>query len=543
MLGLYSNNSVVTILPTGPGGVNSMYEYTNRDGRKQESKTLDPTAKKAEAVTQVPAEEPRGKKELEFGAKFVQLRSTWEPNAQSIPLTRSALSIWLFRSRPSKPTVCNARIATLPPKAREESPMEVPSPKTSATSETKSAGKVPGSKNGSKKGAKKAAPKVGAKSRARKLSYSPDSQGDAPAAEAKAPAAKAASAAEAKAAAAAAAAQDGSTGETAVFVNDQPGKGGARTQDEVLKDLAELSKISSAAKAGLLGADAVLRLDNDTPPASPEEQRDKMKALVMAYTVHDGPDEADAEVAYFAWLPEGQYWSNVGLDLVLDFVVAKQVPPEVVFLIGPGRQLLPEKPGTPAPKAFKVWKRQLLLAVRAKVPGEEGKVIDDLRFCDEEDIDPVATKKYWDDHPGGPTKEFLQKAVDVLVEPHIRFANARNSGAGGEQNDNHWHGGGGGGGNGGGGRNNGMYGGYGGQQLPHIRSSRQAHICRSRNSRALLLSTTWPPAWISGTGGGMASGAVARSPKRTYCPGNLVLLFCFVLIAFSCVFAAVKLWI
>eukprot|EP00808_Paulinella_micropora_P012949 g72035.t1 len=241
------------------------------------------------------------------------------------------------------------------------------------------------------------------------------SQGDAPAAEAKAPAAKAASAAKAKAAAAAAAAQDGSTGETAVFVNDQPEKGGARTQDEVLKDLAELSKISSAAKAGLLGADAVLRLDNDTPPAlrksnltfivklitqyyykfapsaSPEEQRDKMKALVIAYTVHDGPDEADAEVAYFAWLPEGQYWSNLGLDLVLDFVVTKQVPPEVVFLIGPGRQLLPEKPGTPAPKAFKVWKRQLLLSVSAKV-------VDDLRFCDEEDIDPVATKKYWDDH-------------------------------------------------------------------------------------------------------------------------------------------------
>eukprot|EP00808_Paulinella_micropora_P010536 g73919.t1 len=92
------------------------------------------------------------------------------------------------------------------------------------------------------------------------------SQGDAPAAKAKAPAAKTASAAEAKAAAAAAAAQDRSTGETAVFVNDQPEKGGARTQDEVLKDLAELSKISSAAKAGLLGADAVLRLDNDTPP-------------------------------------------------------------------------------------------------------------------------------------------------------------------------------------------------------------------------------------------------------------------------------------
>eukprot|EP00808_Paulinella_micropora_P006697 g44088.t1 len=457
------------------------------------------------------------KKELEFGAKFIQLRSTWQPNAQ--------------------------RLRHCPKGTRRVSHGEVLSPKTSATSETKSSGKVPGSKKGSKKGAKKAAPKVGAKSLARKLSYSPDSQGDAPAAEAKAPAAKeAASAAEAKAAAAAAAAQDGSTGETAVFVNDQPEKGGARTLDEVLKDLGELSKISSATKAGLLGADAVLRLDNDTPPASPEEQRDKMKALVMAYTVHDGPDEADAEVAYFGWLPEGQYWSNLGLDLVLDFVVTKQVPPEVVFLIGPGRQLLPEKPGTPAPKAFKVWKRQLLLAVRAKVPGEEGKVIDDLRFCDEEDIDPVATKEYWDDHPGGPTKEFLQKAVDVLVEPHIRFANARNSGVGGEQNDNHWHGGGGGGGNGGGGRNNGMYGGYGGQQLPPIGSSRQAHICRSRSSRALLLSTTWPPAWISGTGGGMASGAVARSPERTYCPGNLVLLFCFVLIAFSCVFAAVRLW-
>eukprot|EP00808_Paulinella_micropora_P028132 g27846.t1 len=250
----------------------------------------------------------------------------------------------------------------------------------------------------------------------------------------------------------------------------------------------------------------MLRLDNDTPPASPEEQRDKMKALLIAYTVHDGPDEADAVVA------------NLGLDLVLDFVVTKQVPPELVFLIGPGRQLLPEKPGTPAPKAFKLWKRQLLLSVRAKVPVEEGKVIDDLRFCDEEDIDHVATKKYWDDHSGGPTKEFLHKAVDVLVEPHIRFANARNSGVGGEQNDNHWHGGGGGGGNGGGG-NNGMYGGYGGQQLQPICSSRQAHICRSRSSRALLLSTTWPPAWISGTAGGMASGAVAWSPERTYCPG------------------------
>eukprot|EP00808_Paulinella_micropora_P008763 g80298.t1 len=427
----------------------------------------------------------RGKKRayVEFGANFVQLRSTWEPNAQSIPLTRSALSISLFRSRPSKPTVCNARIATLPPKAREVNVSYQRLNKRSLPRGSPLTKYVCHIRDKVRWQIKKAAPKVGAKSRARKLSYSPDSQGgDAPAAEAKAPAAKAASAAEAKAAAAAAAAQDGSTGETAVFVNDQPEKGGARTQDEVLKDLAELSKISSAAKAGLLGADAVLRLDNDTPPPSHEEQRDKMKALVMAYTVHDGPDEADAEVAYFAWLPEGQYWSNVGLDLVLDFVVTKQVPPEVVFLIGPGRQLLPEKPGTPAPKAFKVWKRQLLLAVRAKVPGEEGKVIDDLRFCDEEDIDPVATKKYWDDHPGGPTKEFLQKAVDVLVEPHIRFANARNSGVGGEQNDNHWHGGGGGGGNGGGGRNNGMYGGYGGQQLPPIRSSRQAHICRSRST-------------------------------------------------------------
>eukprot|EP00808_Paulinella_micropora_P017141 g45646.t1 len=241
-------------------------------------------------------------------------------------------------------------------------------------------------------------------------------------------------------------------------VNDQPEKGGDRSQDEVLKDLEELSKISSAAKAGLLGADTVVRLDKETPDgltpeepgaasegnndppipgsqvstraqalcksnltfiikptaqyyykyapsASPEEQRNKMKAVVIAYTVDDGPDEADAKVAYFAWLPEGQYWSNLGLDLVLDFVVTKQVPPEVVFLIGPGRQLVPEKPGTPAPKAFKVKKRQLLLSVSAK------------------DIDPVATKKYWDDDPGAPTKEFLQKAVDVLVEPHIRFAN------------------------------------------------------------------------------------------------------------------------
>eukprot|EP00808_Paulinella_micropora_P011757 g66455.t1 len=153
------------------------------------------------------------------------------------------------------------------------------------------------------------------------------------------------------------------------------------------------------------------------------EQRNKMKAVVIAYTVDDGPDEADAKVAYFGWLPEGQYWSNLGLDLVLDFVVTKQVPPEVVFLIGPGRQLVPEKPGTPAPKAFKVKKRQPLISVRAEVPGVEGKVIDDLRFCDDEDIDPVATKKYWDDNPGAPTKEFLQKAVDVLVEPHIRFAN------------------------------------------------------------------------------------------------------------------------
>lgn len=89
----------------------------------------------------------------------------------------------------------------------------------------------------------------------------------------------------------------------------------------------------------------------------------------------------------------------------------------------PGRQLLPEKQGAPAPKSFKVRKRELLLSVRAKVVGEPGKYIDDLRFCEEDDIDPVATKKYWQDHPGGPTKEFLHKAVDVLIEPHIRFAN------------------------------------------------------------------------------------------------------------------------
>eukprot|EP00808_Paulinella_micropora_P003528 g33527.t1 len=382
-----------------------------------------------------------------------------------------------------------------PQTEQKASPTGKPPPqKKSATSETKSAGKAPGSKKGSKKGAKKAASKVAAKSRARKLTYTPERQDDAPAAEVAASAAEA-KAEEAKAAATAAAAKDGSTGETGGFVHDQQEKGGARSQDEVLKDLPELSKIS-AAKAGLLGADTVLRLDNETPEgpkplgptlngkeddvrvidvtldqgepdaaakegnndppmpgslvstraqalrksnltfiikpttqyyykfapsASPEEQRDKMKALVIAYTVHNGPDEADAEVAYFAWLPEGQYWSNLGLDLVLDFVVTKQVPPEVVFLIGPGRQLVPEKPGTPAPKAFKVKKRQLLVSVRATVPGVEGKVIDDLRFCEEEDIDPVATKKYWD--PGGPTKEFLKKAVDVLVEPHIHFAN------------------------------------------------------------------------------------------------------------------------
>eukprot|EP00808_Paulinella_micropora_P010624 g81648.t1 len=338
---------------------------------------------------------------------------------------------------------------------QKASPTGKPPPqKKSATSETKSAGKAPGSKKGSKKGAKKAASKVAAKSRARKLTYTPERQDDAPAAEEVASAAEA-KAEEAKAAATAAAAKDGSTGETGGFVHDQQEKGGARSQDEVLKDLADLSKISSAAKAGLLGADTVLRLDDETPEglkplgptlngkeddvrvidvtlhqgepdaaakegnndppmpgslvstqaqalrksnltfiikpttqyyykfapsASPEEQRDKMKALVIAYTVHNGPDEADAEAAYFAWLPEGQYWSNLGLDLVV------------------------RKAG-------------------ATVPEVEGKVIDDLRFCEEEDIDPVATKKYWDDHPGGPTKELLKKAVDVLVEPHIHFAN------------------------------------------------------------------------------------------------------------------------
>eukprot|EP00808_Paulinella_micropora_P015209 g28466.t1 len=246
-----------------------------------------------------------------------------------------------------------------------------PPAKKSATSQTKSASKAPGSKKGSKKGANNAASKVGAKSCARKLSYSPDSNEgwkhwrDCSVIIIISPFCLSANGMP-----------------NCRFVNDQPEKGGARTQDEVLKDLAELSKISSAAKAGLLGADAVLRLDNETQPgptlngedhdepalpgslvstraqalrksnltfiikpttqyyykfapsASPEEQRDKMKALVIAYTVHDGPDEAGVEVAYFAWLPEGQYWSNLGLDLVLDFVVTKQVPPEVVFLIG-----------------------------------------------------------------------------------------------------------------------------------------------------------------------------------------------------------------
>eukprot|EP00808_Paulinella_micropora_P028131 g27847.t1 len=143
---------------------------------------------------------------VEFGAKFIQLRSTWEPNAQSVPLTRSALSIWLFRSRPSKPTVCNAR---LPPKAREVNvsdhrlnkrslPRGSPLTKEVCHIRDKVRWQSPKKQKGSKKGAKKAASKVGAKSHARKLSYSPDSQGDTPAAEAKAPAAKAASAAEAQ---------------------------------------------------------------------------------------------------------------------------------------------------------------------------------------------------------------------------------------------------------------------------------------------------------------------------------------------------------
>eukprot|EP00808_Paulinella_micropora_P027191 g24136.t1 len=221
---------------------------------------------------------------VEFGAKFVQLRSTWEPNAQSIPLTRSALSIWLFRSRPSKPTVCNARIATLPPKAREVNvsdhrlnkrslPRGSPLTKYVCHIIDKFRWQSPRKQKGSKKGAKKAAPKVGAKSRAQKLSYSPDSQGDAPAAEAKAPAAKAASQRRMEALARLqcnhnylALLPECEWYANCGFVNDQPEKGGARTQDEVLKDLAELSKISNAAKAGLLGADAVLRLDNNTPP-------------------------------------------------------------------------------------------------------------------------------------------------------------------------------------------------------------------------------------------------------------------------------------
>lgn len=38
-----------------------------------------------------------------------------------------------------------------------------------------------------------------------------------------------------------------------------------------------------------------------------------MRRVVLAYTV----DDTAEEVAYFAWLPEGQYWSNLGLDLVV----------------------------------------------------------------------------------------------------------------------------------------------------------------------------------------------------------------------------------
>ena len=77
-------------------------------------------------------------------------------------------------------------------------------------------------------------------------------------------------------------------------------KDGSRTQDQVLKDLAELKSISSAAQAGLLSSDAVLRIDDekDTPgqdpsPLSLELEETDLTVATLAAASKDNEQKAD----------------------------------------------------------------------------------------------------------------------------------------------------------------------------------------------------------------------------------------------------------
>eukprot|EP00808_Paulinella_micropora_P032093 g21735.t1 len=126
--------------------------------------------------------------------------------------------------------------------------------------------------------------------------------------------------------------------------------------------------------------------------------------------------------AWFACM-EGQYWSNLGLNLSqLDWIMTKSVPSEKVVLIGPGRHLLLDSANA---DNFIEEGRALLVAIEAPELNEKGERVFYLRFCVEEDIDPIETVKEWNEHPGRPFSCLIEKYIYPLVEPHIHAANGR----------------------------------------------------------------------------------------------------------------------
>lgn len=65
------------------------------------------------------------------------------------------------------------------------------------------------------------------------------------------------------------------------------------------------------------------------------------------------------------------------------------------------------------------------MAIEAPELDEKGERVFDLRFCVEDDIDPIETAREWNSHPGRPSDCLLKQYVYPLVEPHIHAANGR----------------------------------------------------------------------------------------------------------------------
>lgn len=74
---------------------------------------------------------------------------------------------------------------------------------------------------------------------------------------------------------------------------------------------------------------------------------------------------------------------------------------------------------------FTMGRRAVMLARQVEEITAEGVFEPSVEFvfCEEGDIDPIATTKDWEVHPGNVSDEYVKKFISTAFEPHLFAAN------------------------------------------------------------------------------------------------------------------------